>query len=147
MLYWPVRYSVSRVVFRGRWRRRQRVFRRRPDWHIEDWREALRFSEDEDADCGAVLRSLGEHLAVSWKRLRPDDALNGVLKLPGSRLHELMVSDLFDNLECLVQQRSGLSADSLPEPPFDPWTCSIKELLGQVLRLMSGEFRAGEHHT
>ena len=84
-----------------------------------------------------ILRGLGKYFGVRWRKLRPTDRLAQELDIPSSRLHELMVSDFLSSIEYLIEERTGLEPDSLPEASFDIWDWSIQDLITHVLFLLS----------
>lgn len=99
--------------------------------------------ERAQADCQRILEDFGEHLGLDWRRLRPDDRLETDLRLPDDRLHELMISDLYDCLETRIFHRWDWSTEELPPPPFDPWDCCVLEILQHVVRLLQTRPESG----
>jgi hypothetical protein len=135
--YWPLLYIASRIWNVRRWRQRQGLFRRRPDWRMRDWQEAIGLADSQGSDCQGILRDIGNHFGVHWRKLRPADGLSAELKIPNKRLHERMLGDFHDCIEARVLHRVDWEPELWPETPFDPEDWSVQELILYVLALIT----------
>ena len=134
VIYYPLKYWMSRLKHFKLWWKRSKLFRNRNRFKIEDWKEVLGITEPlVTKDCQRLLKYIGWCFAINPSKIYPEDRLDSELKLPDQFLHEGMLGELFEAFEGLVLER--YDENRFSEVIFDPRNCTIRELIQNVLLL------------
>ncbi len=126
----PFLYVASRVKRRSEWNQRNLLFAGREDWDWNRWQSAI--NTEAPWDYGLfkfIIINVGSYFGVNWKKLRPSDSLAAELLIPGEKMHWIMASELFNEIEGALSLCTDVEDYKNLLAPIELYSGTINEFL------------------
>ena len=131
----PWLYLWSRLCHGREWGERGRLFKQRDPMEVRDWVGLGGPGQPWDEEvCKRVLAYVGDYFGVDYRRLRPEDRLNKEIRIPGEKLHHLLLCDCFDAIDDVLEEHVDI--DIYPTPEWDMLSCTLAQLLSHAHRIL-----------